>query len=109
MDLKKYVFENLEKDIINKIYDSKKEKNIIHKIYCNDMEELQHMNKTKEYVEVTSRIRKMERKLFQEFSKENVEKYIEYTNQKISIEAESQFEYRKIEKVVKLAYYLLFI
>ena len=92
MDLKKYVFEDSEKDIMNKIYDSKKEKNIIHKIYCNDMEELQYMNKTKEYVEVTKKIRKMERKLFQEFSKENVEKYIEYTNQKISIEAESQFE-----------------
>lgn len=102
MDLKKYVFENLEKDIINKIYDSKKEKNIIHKIYCNDMEELQHMNKTKEYVEVTSRIRKMERKLFQEFSKENVEKYIEYTNQKISIEAESQFElgFKTVIKII---------
>ena len=32
MDLKKYVFEDSEKDIMNKIYDSKKEKNIIHKI-----------------------------------------------------------------------------
>ena len=30
--------------------------------------------------------------LFKKFNKENVSKYIEYTNEKVSIEEESQFE-----------------
>ena len=40
MDLRKSGFENLEEDIINKIY-------------RNNMEELQYINQTKEYMEIT--------------------------------------------------------
>ena len=79
MDLRKSGFENLEEDIINKIY-------------RNNMEELQYINQTKEYIEVTKKIKKMEKMLFKEFTKENVTRYIEYINEKVSIEAENQFE-----------------
>lgn len=79
MDLRKCGFENVEEDMI-------------YKIYHNDMEDLQDMNQSKEYMKITRKIKKMEKILFKEFTKENVSKYIEYTNEKISIEAESQFE-----------------
>lgn len=79
MDLKKSGFENEEEDMIQKIY-------------YNDMEDLQKINHTKEYAEITKKIKKMEETLFREFTKENVTKYIEYTNEKISIEAENQFK-----------------
>ena len=79
MDLKKYELENLEEDMINRIYH-------------NNLEDLQYMNQTKEYLEVSKKIKKMEKTLFKEFTKENVTKYIEYTNEKMSIEAENQFE-----------------
>ena len=79
MDLRKCGFENVEEDMI-------------YKIYHNDMEDLQNMNQSKEYMKITRKIKKIEKILFKEFTKENVSKYIEYTNEKISIEAESQFE-----------------
>ncbi len=66
--------------------------NMIEKIYHNDLEELQNKNQSKEYVEIVKKIKNMEKTLFKEFNKENVSKYIEYTNEKVSIEAESQFE-----------------
>ncbi len=79
MDLIKSEFENLNENMINKIYH-------------NNMEELQYINQTKEYIEVTKKIKKMEKMLFKEFTKENVTRYIEYINEKVSIEAENQFE-----------------
>lgn len=79
MDLKKCGFENVEE-------------NMIYKIYHNDMEDLQNRNQSKEYVKITKKIEQMEKTLFKKFNKENVSKYIEYTNEKVSIEAESQFE-----------------
>lgn len=79
MDLKKSGLKNEEEDIIQKIY-------------YNDLEELQKINQTEEYIEITKKMKKLEKVLFKEFTKENVTKYIEYTNEKISIEAENQFE-----------------
>ena len=79
MDLKKCGFENVEE-------------NMIYKIYHNDMEDLQNRNQSKEYMKITKKIEQMEKTLFKKFNKENVSKYIEYTNEKVSIEAESQFE-----------------
>ncbi len=79
MDFKEYVMEDSEN-------------NIIRKIYHNNMEELQMMNQSKEYVQISKKIKKLEKILLKEFTEEKVEKYIEYTNEKISIEAESQFE-----------------
>ena len=79
MDFKEYVMEDSEN-------------NIIRKIYHNNMEELQMMNQSKEYVQISKKIKKLEKILLKEFREEKVEKYIEYTNEKISIEAESQFE-----------------
>lgn len=79
MDLKKCGFENVKE-------------NMIYKIYHNDMEDLQNRNQSKEYVKITKKIEQMEKTLFKKFNKENVSKYIEYTNEKVSIEAESQFE-----------------
>lgn len=65
---------------------------MIYKIYHNDMEDLQNRNQSKEYMKITKKIEQMEKTLFKKFNKENVSKYIEYTNEKVSIEAESQFE-----------------
>ena len=79
MDFKEYVMEDSEN-------------NIIRKIYHNNMEELQMMNQSKEYIQISKKIKKLEKTLLKEFTEEKVEKYIEYTNEKISIEAESQFE-----------------
>ena len=79
MDFKEYVMEDSEN-------------NIIRKIYHNNMEELQMMNQSKEYVQISKKIKKLEKILLKEFTEEKVEKYIEYTNEKITIEAESQFE-----------------
>ena len=79
MDFKEYVMEDSEN-------------NIIRKIYHNNMEELQMMNQSKEYVQISKKIKKLEKILLKEFTEEKVEKYIEYTNEKISIEAVSQFE-----------------
>lgn len=79
MDFKEYVMEDSEN-------------NIIRKIYHNNMEELQMMNQSKEYIQISKKIKKLEKTLLKEFTEEKVKKYIEYTNEKISIEAESQFE-----------------
>ena len=79
MDLKKYVFENAENDIIGKIYH-------------NDMEELQFINKSKEYMKISKKVKNLEKMLLKECAKEKVRKYIEYTNEKMSIEAENQFK-----------------
>ena len=79
MDFKEYVMEDSEN-------------NIIRKIYHNNMEELEMMNQSKEYIQISKKIKKLEKILLKEFTEEKVEKYIEYTNEKISIEAESQFE-----------------
>ena len=79
MDFKEYVMEDSEN-------------NIIRKIYHNNMEELQMMNQSKEYVQISKKIKKLEKTLLKEFTEEKVKKYIEYTNEKVSIEAESQFE-----------------
>lgn len=79
MDFKEYVMEDSEN-------------NIIRKIYHNNMEELQMMNQSKEYVQISKKIKKLEKILLKEFTEEKVKKYIEYTNEKVSIEAESQFE-----------------
>lgn len=78
MNLKKYGFENVEKDIISKIYH-------------NDMEEIQVLNQSKEYVKISKKLKKLEKMLLKEFTQERVKQYIEYTNEKMSIEAESQF------------------
>ena len=78
MDFKEYVMEDSEN-------------NIIRKIYHNNMEELQMMNQSEEYVQISKKIKKLEKTLLKEFTEEKVKKYIEYTNEKISIEAESQF------------------
>ena len=72
MDFKEYVMEDSEN-------------NIIRKIYHNNMEELQMMNQSKEYVQISKKIKKLEKILLKEFTEEKVEKYIEYTNEKISI------------------------
>lgn len=79
MDFKEYVMEDSEN-------------NIIRKIYHNNMEELQMMNQSKEYIQISKKIKKLEKTLLKEFTEEKVKKYIEYTNEKVSIEAESQFE-----------------
>ncbi len=79
MDFKEYVMEDSEN-------------NIIRKIYHNNMEELQMMNQSEEYVQISKKIKKLEKTLLKEFTEEKVKKYIEYTNEKVSIEAESQFE-----------------
>lgn len=78
MNLKKYGFENTEKDIISKIYH-------------NDMEEIQVLNQSKEYVKISKKLKKLEKMLLKEFTQERVKQYIEYTNEKMSVEAESQF------------------
>lgn len=79
MDFEEYVMEDSEN-------------NIIRKIYHNNMEELQMMNQSEEYVQISKKIKKLEKTLLKEFTEEKVKKYIEYTNEKVSIEAESQFE-----------------
>ena len=48
MDLKKCGFENVEE-------------NMIYKIYHNDMEDLQNRNQSKEYVKITKKIEQMEK------------------------------------------------
>ncbi len=79
MSFKEYVIENSENSIIRKIYH-------------NNMEELQQINQSKEYIDISKKIKRLEKDLHKEFAEESVRKYIEYTNAKISIEAENQFE-----------------
>ena len=56
MDLKKYLEKNTEKDIISKIYH-------------NDMEELQSISQSKEYIEISKKIESIEKDLLKKFSK----------------------------------------
>ena len=79
MDFKEYLVENSGKDIISKIYH-------------NDMEELQYISESKEYWIISKKIRKIEKELSKNFTKDKVKKYIEYTNERNSIEAENQFK-----------------
>lgn len=76
MDFKEYLVENSEKDMISKIYH-------------NDMEDLQCISESKEYLIISKKIKKLERELLKNFTKD---KYIEYTNERNSIEAEDQFK-----------------
>ena len=80
MDLKK----DLEKDNL--------ERDIISEIYHNNLEELQMIEQSKEYIELSKKIKSTENMLLKEFKKENVKKYIEYINERNSIEAENQFK-----------------
>ena len=68
------------------------ERDIISKIYHNNLEELQMIDQSKEYIDLSKKIKLTEDMLFKDFSQENVKKYIEYTNEKNSIEAENQFK-----------------
>ncbi len=68
------------------------ERDIISKIYHNDLEELQMINQSKEYINLSNKIKLTEDTLFKDFTQENVKKYIEYTNERNSIEAENQFK-----------------
>ncbi len=79
MDFKEYLVENSEKDMISKIYH-------------NDMEDLQCISETKEYLIISKKIKKLEKELLKNFTKDKVKKYIEYTNERNSIEAEDQFK-----------------
>ncbi len=79
MDLKKYLEKNTEKDIISKIYH-------------NDMEELQSISQSKEYIEISKKIESIEKDLLKKFSKEKIGRYREYINERDSMDAESQFK-----------------
>lgn len=68
------------------------ERDIISKIYHNNLEELQMINQSKEYIDLSKKIKLTEDMLFKDFTQENVKKYIEYTNERNSIEAENQFK-----------------
>ncbi len=68
------------------------ERDIISKIYHNNLEELQMIDQSKEYIDLSKKIKLTEDMLFKDFSQENVKKYIEYTNERNSIEAENQFK-----------------
>lgn len=65
---------------------------MISKIYHNDMEDLQCISETKEYLIISKKIKKLEKELLKNFTKDKVKKYIEYTNERNSIEAEDQFK-----------------
>lgn len=65
---------------------------MICKIYHNDMEDLQCISETKEYLIISKKIKKLEKELLKNFTKDKVKKYIEYTNERNSIEAEDQFK-----------------
>ena len=68
------------------------ERDIISKIYHNNLEELQMIDQSKEYIDLSKKIKLTEDMLFKDFSQENVKKYIEYTNERNSIKAENQFK-----------------
>lgn len=68
------------------------ERDIISKIYHNNLEELQMINQSKVYIDLSKKIKLTEDMLFKDFTQENVKKYIEYTNERNSIEAENQFK-----------------
>ena len=56
------------------------------------MEDLQCISESKEYLIISKKIKKLERELLKNFTKDKVKKYIEYTNERNSIEAEDQFK-----------------
>ena len=78
---------NLKMDLIENI-----EEDIICKIYHNDMEDLQANDKSKQYARITKKIKKIENKLYKKYPKEYIKQYIEYINERNSIEAENQFK-----------------
>ena len=56
------------------------------------MEDLQTKDNSKQYERITKKIKKIENKLYKTYPKEYIKQYIDYVNERNSIEAENQFK-----------------
>lgn len=75
--------------------DLKIKKDLIREFYYEGVENLQNNFNTKEYKNISKKIRKIENKIFEdvnEATREKIETYMEYITERESIESEQQFK-----------------
>lgn len=68
------------------------EKDIISKIYYNELEAISELPNSKEYLNITEKIRKMEEELLNN-NDDKIKEYIECLNERSGIEAKEQFKW----------------
>ena len=68
------------------------EEDIISKIYYNELEAVQELPNTIEYVKLTEKLKNIEKSLLKDANKEDFKKYMEYINERSSMESENQFK-----------------
>ena len=68
------------------------EEDIISKIYYNDLEAVQELPNTIEYIKLTETLKNIEKSLLKDSNKEDFKKYMEYINERSSMESENQFK-----------------
>ena len=72
--------------------EKKLEEDIISKIYYNDLEAVQELPNTIEYIKLTETLKNIEKSLLKDSNKEDFKKYMEYINERSSMESENQFK-----------------
>ncbi len=68
------------------------EEDIISKIYYNELEAVQELPNTIEYIKLTEKLKNIEKSLLKDANKEDFKKYMEYINEISSMESENQFK-----------------
>lgn len=72
--------------------DKSLDEDIIGKIYYNELEVVQELPNTIEYIKITEKIKNIEKNLLKDNNKEEFKKYMEYINERSCMEAENQFK-----------------
>ena len=69
-------------------------RSIISKIYYNELEALEELPNSKEYINITNKIKTLEEEILNEWDDNSkIREYIEYLNERSGIEAEEQFKW----------------
>ena len=72
--------------------DKSLDEDIIGKIYYNELEVVQELPNTIEYIKITEKIKNIEKNLLKDNNKEEFKKYMEYINERSCMETENQFK-----------------
>ena len=69
-------------------------RSIISKIYYNELEALEELPNSKEYINITNKIKTLEEEILNEWDDNSkIREYIEYLNERSGIEEEEQFKW----------------
>lgn len=68
------------------------EEDIISKIYYNQLDGIEDLPYTTEYMQITGKIKCLEKDLLKNNNSDEIKKYIEYINERTSLEVENQFK-----------------